>query len=143
MTDRLPGRAKYVALIAFIMAVLLTASGLVFIGKNIFTFIYFVAMALPFVLVGFVVLRSIQRSEISRILFVIAAVSMVFVLGTAAALAVATILNFFIAGFARRWFYLLWLGWIVLMGCLTLPIFKAGRIIHVNEKNNGNDENVP
>ena len=143
MTETLPERAKYVALIAFIMAVLLTASGLVFIGKNIFTFIYFVAMALPFVLVGFIVLRSIRRSEVSKMLFVIAAVSMVFVLGTAGALAVGTILNFFIAGFVRHWFYLLWLGWIVLMGCLTLPIFKAWRILHENEKNSENDGDVP
>jgi len=143
MTDTLPGRAKYVALIAFIIAVLLTASGLVFIGKNIFTFIYFIAMALPFILMGFVVLRSIQRSEVSRMLLVIAAVSMVFVLGTASALVVGTILNFFIAGFVRRWFYLLWLAWVVLMGCLTLPIFKAWGILYVKEKTSENDEDVP
>ena len=127
------------ALIAFIMAVLLTASGLVFIGKNFFTFIYFVVMALPFMLVGFVVLRSIHRSEVSSMLFTIAAFSMVFVLGTTAALAVGAILNFFIAGFVRRWFYLLWLGGIILVGCLMLPIFKSGHIHRIT----GNDADTP
>jgi hypothetical protein len=143
MTETLPERAKYVALIAFIMAVLLTASGLTFISKNIFTFIYFVAMALPFVLVGFVVLRSIRRSEVSRMLFAIAVISIVFVLGTAVALVVGTILNFFIAGFMRRWFYLLWPGGIILVGCLTLHLIKAGLILHVNGKHNGNDADAP
>ena len=134
-SNTLPDKAKIVAILSFILAAVLTIAGLASIAKSVWLFLYFIAMAIPFILVGFIVLRNVDRSCLSRRVVLLALISMVFTLGTGTALAIGTILYFIIPEWIVRYFFVLWFVGITAVGLIMGPFFKSRNINFGNLRN--------